>query len=209
MFGLIQRDAPRFILEVSIIRILLGLIVILAVLLSGVPHVVNAASTIYVPCDTDGQVNGTLADPGGLAVRQLFPAITTQPTPARMSLQYLNIYPKQAYPDEPVTIAINVVNSGDVAGQIYVEVKINDQKEQSRLVGVGPQTTMPLKFTVIKTEPGIYNVDVGGNRGRFTILAANGNTGSTNLSNGLIALLIGTLIIAAVMVILMAFIHPA
>jgi len=193
-----------------VIRILLGLIVLFIALVPGMPQVVSAASTTYVPFDADGQVNGTIVDPGWLAVRRLSPALANQHNPAQMSVQYLNINPKQAYPNQPVNITTNVVNTGDEAGNLIVDLKINGEVEQSCIVSVGPQGTKLLKFTVTKAQPGTYTVDIGGQTGSFIILGASSSTASTHSSGGLIAfLLMGILILFTVVVLMLTYRRPA
>jgi len=165
------------------------------------------------PCDADGVFNGTIVDPGGPAVAAAAapaapgagPGVSWKPqhplNPPQMSLQFLSITPQQTSAGQPVTITTNVVNTGDEAGNYNVTLKINGQLEQSRMVSVGPQGTQPVKFTVIKDQPGTYNVDIFGKSGSFTILGAGGTTGSK--TGGLIALaLIGVLIIASLVVLL-------
>jgi hypothetical protein len=167
--------------------------------------------------DGDGQINGEISDPGGPAIAVAAPAASAPRTPRaspalprllnppQMSLQYLSITPQQASAGQPVTIITNVVNTGDEAGNISVALKINGQLEQSRMVGVGPHGTQPVKFTITKAQPGTYTVDIAEQRGSFIILgdssSTNGTTGSK--TGGMIALaLIGILIIATLVVLL-------
>ena len=165
--------------------------------------------------DADGVANGTIVDPGGPAVVQaagLEPAarrvLQTLPNwlkPAQMSLQYLNINPQQAYPNQPVTIITNVVNTGDEAGNYNVVLKINGQVEQTKTVSVGRRGTQPVKFTVTESQPGTYAIDIGGQTGSFTIIGAGGSAGAP-LNGVLIAvLIIGVLILAAVVVLILKF----
>jgi len=128
------------------------------------------------------------------------------PTPPRLappalSLQYLSINPKQASINQPVTITTNVVNTGGEAGDYTAVLKINGRVEQSRMVSVGPQGTQPVKFTVTKSQPGIYAVYVGGQQANFTILGA-GSTASTPVNVGLIAILIVGILVIIVSVLL-------
>jgi hypothetical protein len=165
------------------------------------------------PCDADPRV-GIIADPGGPAVVTAGGAVAGLPAgpgaspkiprplnPSNVSLQYLSITPQQTSAGQPVTITTNVVNTGDEAGNYNVTLKINGQVEEAKMVSVGPQGTQPVKFTVIKDQPGTYSVDVLGKTGSFTILGGGGTTGSN--TGGLIALaLIGVLVIATIVVLL-------
>jgi len=95
-----------------------------------------------------------------------------------LSLQYLNIDPKQASANQPVSILTNVVNTGGVGGDFTTVLKINGLVEQSRTVNVGPGASYPVKFIVTKVQPGTYSVDINGQRGNFTILSAANNRGT-------------------------------
>jgi hypothetical protein len=132
------------------------------------------------------------------------------PTPAQMSVQYLSVSPQQTSANQPVTITTNVVNTGGEAGNLNVALKINEQVEQSRMVSVGPHGTQPVKFTVTKAQPGTYTVDIGGQKGSFTILGAGSNTTSTRASGGMIAFLImAILVLATIVVLVLSFRRPA
>jgi hypothetical protein len=62
-----------------------------------------------------------------------------------------------------------------------------------------------VKFTVTKSEPGIYSVDIDGNEASFTILGAVG-AAATPVNAGLvITLIVGILILASVLVLILAF----
>jgi len=129
--------------------------------------------------------------------------------PPQMSVQYVSVNPQQTYANQPVTITTNVVNTGDEAGNLNVALKINGQLEQSRMVSVGPQGTQPVKFTVVKAQPGTYNVDIQGEIGSFTVLGAGSSTGS-HQNGGLIALIaMVVLILATVVVLMVSFRRPA
>ncbi|MCJ7514488.1 MAG: hypothetical protein MUO89_00745 [Dehalococcoidia bacterium] len=164
--------------------------------------------------DADGVVNGTIVDPGGPAMisggaampgqpHRASPAPPTQLKPAQISVQYMNVNPQQAAANQPVTISTNVANTGDDAGNLNVALKINGQVEQSRMVSVGPQGTQPVKFIVTKAQPGTYAVDIGGQKGSFTVLG-NGSTAHASVNVGLIVILLMGIVILATVVVLLA-----
>lgn len=165
--------------------------------------------------DADGQANGTIVDPGGPAVpvqtppaHRVSPTLTNNLRPAQMSVQYLNINPQRAAANQPVTILTNVVNTGDEAGSLNVALKINGQVEQTKMVSVGPQGTQPIKHTVTRAQPGTYAVEIGGQQGSFTILAA-GKSAGTPLNGGFIAILIiCILIVVTAMMLMLTFRRP-
>ncbi len=126
------------------------------------------------------------------------PTLPRQLNPAQMSIQYLSVNPQQTAAGQPVTIVTNVVNTGDVAGSLNVVLKINGQAEQTRMISAGPQATQPVKFTVTRAEPGTYSVDIGGQKGSFTVLGAHGRTSNASTVIGLIAALITGLLVTVV-----------
>jgi YVTN family beta-propeller protein len=129
------------------------------------------------------------------------PTPPRQPNSSNMGTFGLNIGPQAAAPNQPVTIATNVVNTGDEAGNLNVALKINGQLEQSRMVSVGPQGTQPVKFTVSKSQPGTYNVDIGGQKGSFTVLG-HGGTARAPLNTGMIAVVIMAVLVLTTAVVL-------
>jgi len=137
------------------------------------------------------------------------PSLPRQLNQAQMSVQYLNVNPQQASGNQPVTITTNVVNTGDQAGSLNVALKINGQVEQTRMVSVGPQATQPVKFTVSRSQPGTYTVDIFDQNSSFTVLG-NNDTAAAPVNSGMIILIaLVTLVLAAVVVLFVAFRRPA
>jgi hypothetical protein len=170
------------------------------------------------PFDADGQANGTIIDPGGPAVIAVIPTGPTAtpvsapirsptPKPAQMAVQYLGITPQQTSANQPVTISTNVVNTGDQPGSLNVVLEINGKVEQTKLVSLGPHGTQPIKFTVTRAQPGTYTVDIGGQKGSFTINGA-GGTGSSDRMTGIL-IIIGALVLAVAVVVWLLIRHPA
>jgi hypothetical protein len=166
--------------------------------------------------DADGAANGTIVDPSGPAIvvsqavppsRRVSPTLSApphMPKPAQIQLQYLSISPQQATAGQPVTVLTNVVNTGDEAGSYNVVLNINGQMEQSRMVSVGPQGTQPVKFTVTRSQPGTYTVNIDDQRRSFTVTGAGsspgGHAGGSLLlaaAMAVIAILAGLLIVVA------------
>jgi hypothetical protein len=133
------------------------------------------------------------------------PSLPRQLNPAQMSLKYLNVYPQQASTNQPVIITTNVVNTGDEAGNYNVVLKINGQVEQTRMVSVGPRVAHPVKFTVTKSQPGTYTVDIAEQRGSFTVLGTASTSGEPGTSGWIAIVLIAVLVLAAVVVLLLVF----
>lgn len=135
------------------------------------------------------------------------PSMPGNLTPPQISLQYLNVTPQQTAANQPVTISTNVVNIGDQAGNYNVVLKINGQTEESRMVSVGPLTSQPVKFTVARSQPGTYTVDVGIQQGSFIVLG-NEKSGGTPVNGGLIAILVFGAV-AVIVVFMIALRRPA
>ncbi len=176
-------------------------------------NVITLTLTDGGPLDADEQLNGTIVDPGGPALPVLgatvpahpaSPTLPTQLKPAQISLQYLSVNPKQTTANQPVTITTNVVNTGDQSGNLNVTLKINGQVEETRMVSVGPQASQPIKFTVAKSQPGTYSIDIGGQTGSFTIPDSQSNKGAPVNTGMIIFLVMAVLVIAAVMVLLLS-----
>jgi hypothetical protein len=132
------------------------------------------------------------------------PNINRYLNPASLSVQFVRVAPQQATANQPVTVSTNVVNTGDQSGNLNVELKINGQVEQTRMVSVGPQASQPIKFTVTRAQPGTYTVAILDHSGSFTILGAEGTTGAPVNVGLIVILVIGVLIIASVMVLLLS-----
>ena len=133
------------------------------------------------------------------------PSLPRQLNQAQLSLQYLNVSPQQASANQPVTISTNVVNTGDEAGSLNVALKINGQVEQTRMVSVGAQATQPVKFTVTRSQPGTYTVDILDQNGSFNVLGAGGTGGKPVNSGMVIFVALAVLALTVVVVLMMTF----
>jgi hypothetical protein len=125
------------------------------------------------------------------------------PIPPYMTIQYMNVNPKQASIGQPVTITANIVNTGDEAGGFATVLKINGQVEQTRNVSVGPKATQPVKFTVTMKQPGTYTVDIGNQRTSF-IVTATSTSPSAGTSEGI--LLVVAVAVIATMILLLVIV---
>jgi hypothetical protein len=99
-----------------------------------------------------------------------------------------------------VLVSTNVVNDGDQAGSYNVVLKINGQVEQHKLVTVGPRMASPISFTVIKSEPGTYDVSIDNEHTSFVVMSR-----ETSSKAGPIVAIFGVIIMLVfVMVVLLA-----
>ena len=124
-----------------------------------------------------------------------------------MSVQFVSVNPQQAVANQPVTISTNVVNTGDQGGNLNVTLKINGQVEETRMVSVGPQASQPIKFTVTKSQPGSYAIDIGGQQSSFTINGA-GSTTNKPVNGGVIAIIVICALVMTAFVALVALRRP-
>jgi hypothetical protein len=150
-------------------------------------------------------VTSVVPSPGQPAHPKTSPTLTRPFNPAQLFVQFLNVSPQQVAANQPVTIMTNVVNTGDEAGSYNVALKINGQVEQTRMVSVGPQATQPVKFTVIKAQPGTYKVDIVDQKGSFTILGDSGSRNTASSKTGVLIVLglLGILLVAYLVVLLL------
>jgi len=95
----------------------------------------------------------------------------------------------QVLAGQPVTIAANVVNRGDMEGSLTANLMINGQLEDSRHVTIAANSGRPIEFTVIKDEPGIYTADINGQQVYFTVLAPNAENTSKEIAYTIIGII--------------------
>jgi len=128
---------------------------------------------------------------------------SSQTGPPPMTIQYININPKQASIGQTVTITANVVNPGDQATGYAADLMINGKMQQTKTVTVGPRATQPVMFTVTGTRPGTYTVDIGNQRANFIVIDTGSNrAGRTGQSVLLIASLAVIVLLAGLLTIL-------
>lgn len=71
----------------------------------------------------------------------------------------------------PVTVNVNVANTGSVGGTAKLTLYVNGLEEASQGITVGSDTSKPIYFTVSRNEPGTYSVYVGSKQaGTFTVV---------------------------------------
>lgn len=93
------------------------------------------------------------------------------PLPAAFSISSLSIQPGKVQPEEAVTIAVSVANTGGKEGSYIVILKINEVKEAEKKVTVAAGSTQDVSFTVTKVEAGSYSIVVDGLSGSFVVVA--------------------------------------
>jgi len=82
----------------------------------------------------------------------------------------LKITPQVVKPGEPVIISTQIRNIGHSDETHTVTLAINGAKTQTKVVKVAPKKTETVTFTVVKNEPGTYNVEVNNLIGSFRVV---------------------------------------
>lgn len=92
--------------------------------------------------------------------------------PATFSISNLKISPEQAVPGEKVTLSIQVQNSGDIAGNYEVVLKIDDAVAGRKILNLAARTKDEVSFKVNQENIGEYSIDINGIAGKFTVVDA-------------------------------------
>jgi hypothetical protein len=92
----------------------------------------------------------------------------SRPADTRVTTAYLQ--PSEVLAGQPVKIMANVANRGDISGSLTANLMINGQLEATKKVSVPGNMAVPLEFTVTKDKPGVYEVELNGQKIYFTIL---------------------------------------
>jgi len=82
----------------------------------------------------------------------------------------LKIAPQIVKSGETVSISTQIRNIGGSEENHTVVLTVDDAKVQTKVVRVAPGKTEIVTFTVIKNEPGTYNVEVNNLKGSFRVL---------------------------------------
>ena len=91
------------------------------------------------------------------------------PEIAIFSISNLSIEPPEVYSGKPVSITVLVTNTGGKSGTYPITLKIAGKVESTKDVIVAAGSNKTASFTVIKEELGIYQVEVEGLKGSFTV----------------------------------------
>jgi len=151
--------------------------------LDGVVDTANNTITASVPHFTTFAVIGTVPAPPEEEEVPIVPPVTPVeeeeeeeevvilPEPAAFSVSYLSVSPRlEVEPDEPVTIAVSVANTGGESGSYTVVLKIDGVKEAEETITIAAGDSQDVSFSVTREEAGNYTVDVDGLSGSFTVL---------------------------------------
>lgn len=106
------------------------------------------------------------------------------------------VLPSEVGSGENITIGATVSNVSAYDGSYESVLTINGVKETSKVVSVQPNSSIDIQFTLSRSQAGIYDVDVDGLTGAFTVLEKSSASGGSGLSTGLIiAIIAGALVV--------------
>jgi hypothetical protein len=124
-------------------------------------------------------------------------------------VKYLSISPQQAYIGQPITISANMANDGDVISGYTASLKIDGKLEKTKLGTVDAHSAVPVDFTVTRSQPGTYTIDLGGQKGSFIVLASKTTPNSQTGGSILVLLVMAALVVAVIYVLMLILRRPA
>lgn len=86
-----------------------------------------------------------------------------------VKVENLQIEPKSVKEGENVTISADVTNTGDAESTFTLDLKVNDEKKDTKSVKIPAKKSQTISFTIIAGEPGDYIVDLHGVNDYFTV----------------------------------------
>ena len=92
-----------------------------------------------------------------------------KPTPSTFGVSNLHISQTQVKPGGSVTIFAEVTNTSSARNRYSLVLKIQDVAEAVKEVSLRPGQVQKVAFTIIKEQPGIYDVNLEGLKGSFTV----------------------------------------
>jgi hypothetical protein len=105
------------------------------------------------------------------------------PKPATFVFGDLAISPVEGYAGEPVQISVNVTNTGELDGNLTVDLQINSAVKDNSNVTLVANSSDIVSFTDIENDVGTYNVTIGNLNGNFTLKEAPPDISKIVLSN--------------------------
>lgn len=89
---------------------------------------------------------------------------------AAFTVTNLKISPKEVETGKPVTITVEVMNTGEAKESYTAPLSINNAEEDTTDVSIEGKATEKVSFTVIKNTIGTYNVTVDEQEGTFVVV---------------------------------------
>ena len=92
-----------------------------------------------------------------------------EPAPPLSPAKDLKIIPNQVKPGGIINVFAEVTNNGSEKSSFSVVLKVRDIVEAVKEISLGPKQTQRVAFTVLRDKPGVYDVDLEGLKGSFTV----------------------------------------
>jgi len=89
---------------------------------------------------------------------------------AKFVVSSLDASPEACLAGDAVVVSATLTNAGNTEGEYVAELSVNGVTEQSETLALGPKSSQPLSFTLTKSEPGRYDVQLGELTASFTVL---------------------------------------
>ena len=96
--------------------------------------------------------------------------ITNKPPPSSLSLSNLITTPYEAWANEPVTMAVNVTNTGNEPISYSLPFQVNGVTKATKAIQLAAGETKTIEANVTETSEGTYSVIIGGLHGSFIIV---------------------------------------
>ncbi|MBI4303543.1 MAG: helix-turn-helix domain-containing protein [Chloroflexi bacterium] len=91
--------------------------------------------------------------------------------PAAFTVSSLTVMPSEVGIGEAVGVSVTITNTGDLKDTYKVVLKVNDTVAESRDITLAGGASEKVSFLTQKNAAGVYNVDVNGQTGKFTVKA--------------------------------------
>ncbi|MGA2158242.1 MAG: choice-of-anchor U domain-containing protein [Dehalococcoidia bacterium] len=121
--------------------------------------------------DADGQANGAIVDPCGMALpisgpphssSAQVPILAQGPMAiANITVESASLSTAKVALGATVTVTADIANKGTANGSAQIKLYVNGQEEAHQGVTLSSGSLTPVKFTVSRDEPGTYSVYVG------------------------------------------------
>ena len=135
--------------------------------------------TLRLPEDADviflSDVPTSIDTEGDRIILHLFPGrweisyILPITPPMNFKITDLKISPAEVNPNENVTVSVLVMNIGRKTDSYTVVLKINGTVERVKTITLNEGNSTEVSFKISKSNPGTYNVEIAGLKGKFKI----------------------------------------
>lgn len=89
--------------------------------------------------------------------------------PASFAASNLSIAPSEVDIAESVTISAKITNTGDLAGEYDIVLKINGEQASQERLSLEGGSSKTVTYTSVQGKPGTYSVSLNGLSGKFTV----------------------------------------